>query len=259
MRADALLGAQQPKFATRLFGAAPIIGLLCVLGGCDDAPRPTTTEIYQLDYARCKKDFNPCKGKFIKFDGEVSGVTANYVRVKTEIHGFDIFDVPKIGKQLIGSKISFSGYLSEKHFFNDDVVKGKIEAILMSASEVQAKKLRVAAELEAYEAAHPTCRTNWRVCTNNSDLMEHSQAASIISSVCQTAANEAARYGKPEWSWVPFGSYLRGQDYPRTGIITVIDERVKFQNGFGVYGASRAVCVYDMQSRTIVNLSIDPL
>ena len=174
------------------------------------------------------------------------------------MHGFDVFDTTGIDKKLIGSRVTFSGYLDEDHFFNDDVVKGKLEAVRMTAVEVKAEKIRMAVEKEDYEAAHPTCKTNWKVCANNSDFTD-SGAWSEIVYVCQTASNKSARYGKPQWSWGPFSSHLSGDDYPKTGIITAIDEDVKFQNGFGVYGASRVVCVYDMNSGRIVSLSASPL
>ena len=153
----------------------------------------------------------------------------------------------------------FSGYLAEDHMFNDDVVRGKIEAILMSAAEVEAEEAKAAAEKKAYEAAHPTCATNWMVCTNNGDLVENSSIWLKVQVACRLAAEGAARYGEPKWGWISFGRYLRGNDYPKTGVVTAIDEDVRFQNGFGVYGRSRVICVYDLKNQLVINVSVNLL
>jgi hypothetical protein len=110
------------------------------------------------------KDFKPCKETFIKFVGVIKDAGGTYLRVANETHGFDVFGLSKVDENLVGSKVTFSGYLDEYHVFNDDVVRGKIEAILMHADDVKAEELRAAAEKKAYEDTHPTCATNWMVC-----------------------------------------------------------------------------------------------
>jgi hypothetical protein len=142
--------------------------------------------------------------------------------------------------------------------FNDDVVRGKIEAILMHADDVKAEELRAAAEKKAHEDTHPTCATNWMVCTNNTDLVKNNPTWFKIQLACQLAANKAARYGEPKWGWVPFGKYLPGNGYRATGTITAIDDDVRFQNGFGVYGRSRVVCIYDLRNGLVANMSVTP-
>ncbi len=210
--------------------------------------RPTESEINQADYGRCKTDFTLCKGKFIKFDGIVKSKADKYLRIANEIHGFDVFGLTSLDDQLVGSKVIFSGYVAEEHTFNDDVRNGQIETILLSAAEVK-----------AYEDAHPTCEKHWKACTSNSDLIEHNSAWMFHGvSACKIAADERARYGEPKWSWVPFGKYRTGDDYPKTGIVTVGDEDVSFQNAFGTYGRSRVVCVYDMNDERVVNVSVTP-
>jgi hypothetical protein len=99
-----------------------------------EGPRPTKTEINQADYRQCVRDFTPCKGKFIKFDGVVQSMDENYVRIKNEAHGFDVFGLSNVEKAIVGSKVIFSGYLNEHHLFNDDVVRGRIETILTNCA-----------------------------------------------------------------------------------------------------------------------------
>jgi hypothetical protein len=243
------------------FAVTPLIGIL--LSGCSDnkPPRPTDTEIRPADYAECLHDFKVCKGKFIKFEGVIvragGGSSGNVVRISTPMHGFDVEMSQKMDANIVGCKVLFSGYLDEDHTFNDDVSRGEINDLLMNPREVNAEKERLEAEKKAYEDAHPTCATNWKVCTSNSDLVENSSVwLWKVKSGCESAADDAARYGKPNWSWVPFGSYLKGDDYPKTGIVTAIDEDVSFQNGFGTYGRSRVVCVYDLNTDRVINVSV---
>jgi hypothetical protein len=184
----------------------------------------------------------------------VSSIQANYVRIATPIHGFDVFGLDK--PDLVGSKVLFSGYLQEDHTFNDDVVRGKIDAVLMSAAELEAEASRVAAEQKAHEEAHPTCKTRWTVCVDTSDLAENNPVWEKVRYSCKRAGDQAARYGAPQWSWVPFDSYLRGDDFLKTGNVTAIDSDVRFQNGFGIYGRSRVVCIYNLNEGRVVNVSV---
>ncbi len=214
------------------------------------APRPTETQIKQSDYGQCIQDFSPCKGKFIKFSGIVKSVDGSSVRIANEVHGFDVFGM-HADSQLVGSRVIFSGFLAESHLFNDDVVRGKIESVLMNAARVQAEK-------KAYDDTHPTCSKSWRACKDNLDLIENNSAWMFHGKgACMTAAEDTARYSKPKWSWVPFGKYLPVNVYRKDGKVHDIDEDVGLQNAFGIYGRSRVVCVYDMNAERVLDLSVN--
>jgi hypothetical protein len=47
------------------------------------------------------------------------------------------------------------------------------------------------------------------------------------------AGNEMAKYGTPEWPWLKFGRFLKGDDFPRTGVISLVEKDAKFSNAFG--------------------------
>src|SRR6476660_985664 len=232
----------------KIFVFVALLAGLTALLACSEKPRPSETEIRQDDYksACVVGNFAACKGKFVRFDGIVGGNYSGqkYLRIRNEAHGFDVFGLVKIDGALAGSKVVFSGYLKESHFFNDDVVDGRIEAVLKNAAEVRAEKILAEAAKNDFEQEHPTCATNWKACGDNSDLVANSPVWTRTQIACRRAANESARYGAPKWGWAVFSKFLRGDDYPRTGRFTAVDEDVRFQNGFGVYGRTRVVCVF---------------
>ena len=106
--------------------------------------RARKTEILPEDYAKCRRDFGVCKGKFIKFEGIIvslgGGSKGKVVRITTPMHGFDVEMIEKLEASIVGSKVIFSGHLDEDHMMNDDVSRGQIEAVLMSSTEVNAEK-----------------------------------------------------------------------------------------------------------------------
>jgi hypothetical protein len=105
--------------------------------------RPTSTEIALSEYRdKCHKGGfdSVCKGKFVKFDGVVSSVGEKEVRVRTAAHGFDVSLASPADKSLVGSKVTFSGYLMEDHTMNDDVDRGSIDAVVQTAEQVKAEE-----------------------------------------------------------------------------------------------------------------------
>lgn len=102
------------------------------------------------------------------------------------------------------------------------------------------------------------CSSNWKVCTDNADLVNHWSDWTKVQAACQIAAEHAAKYGTPKWPWIPFGSYLKGNDYISGGIATAIEDDAQFQNGFGVMVHSEVRCRYDLDSQIAVDVSIQP-
>lgn len=74
---------------------------------------------------------------------------------------------------------------------------------------------------------------------------------------CRQAAEKRARYAT-EWSWTPFKTFSRGDDYPKTGRVVAIDSDVKFQNGFGAMERVRLTCLHDLRSGETVRIDIEP-
>jgi hypothetical protein len=74
---------------------------------------------------------------------------------------------------------------------------------------------------------------------------------------CKDEARRLAKYGEPKFpSLVAFGTFLRGDDYIKTGVVTLFEDEAQFQNGFGAMVHSTVKCKYDLNSEKVVNVSI---
>jgi hypothetical protein len=102
-----------------------------------------------------------------------------------------------------------------------------------------------------------TCSTNWKTCVDNADLANNNSVFNIKAGLaCKRAADDMAKYGKGEWPWDSFGTFLKGDDYPKTGIVTLIERDAGFKNGFNATVRSRVVCTYDLNTKQVVDVQI---
>jgi hypothetical protein len=129
-----------------------IAAMLLLTSGPALAQDERATEILPADYAKCQHNFSECKGKFIKFEGVIidigggsgeGAVNRKLVRIATPMHGFDVQLTEEPEPTLYGAKVLFSGYLTHGHVYYDDVSRGRIDAVLMTATEVDAEKQRL--------------------------------------------------------------------------------------------------------------------
>jgi hypothetical protein len=102
----------------------------------------------------------------------------------------------------------------------------------------------------------PTCSDDWRKCADNADLVNHWSGWVELKVKCKEAANDAAKYGTPEWPWLPFGYFHPGRDYIDTGIATAIENDAKFSNGFGAMEKVKVFCDYDLKGKKVTNVNI---
>jgi hypothetical protein len=124
---------------------------------------------------------------------------------------------------------------------------------VLSAEEATTKRVHDEEERKAREAAEAeTCKMKWQACTDSRDLMNNYRWLYIAQADCKSSANDLAKYGDPKWGWLTFSKYRRDDDAPHTGIITLTDDGVMFQNAFGTYVKSRVVCVYDLKEKKVV-------
>lgn len=103
---------------------------------------------------------------------------------------------------------------------------------------------------------NPTCKSDWKLCADNADLMNNFNGVSRVTVECKIAAQKLAKYGEPKFPWLSFGTFLTGNAYVKTGIVTAIEKEAQFQNGFGAWANSSVVCKYDLNSGKIVDVVI---
>jgi hypothetical protein len=103
----------------------------------------------------------------------------------------------------------------------------------------------------------PTCKTDWHQCRDNTDLVENSNLIIGAQIACKSKANELAKYGDPEWPWLPFGTYFKGSEAPKTGILRLVEKEAKFQNAFSAMAHVAVDCTYDLGNNSVINVAVD--
>jgi hypothetical protein len=104
--------------------------------------------------------------------------------------------------------------------------------------------------------ASPSCKSDWTLCTDNSDMANNYKGWFDVKYDCKEQATDMAKYGTPEWpSAFYFASFYPGTNY-KTGLVTVIEPKAKFQNGFGAMVHSKVVCEYDLRTKKVTNVTI---
>ena len=113
-------------------------------------------------------------------------------------------------------------------------------------------------EVNREEKANRTgCEYFWEQCKDNTEFMNVNQ--SILTRIqvdCKFEANDLAKFGTPEWPWVPFGSYYNDDSIKNDATITLVESDVKFSNGFGAMVKSEVYCTYDLKNDEIIYLDI---
>jgi hypothetical protein len=105
--------------------------------------------------------------------------------------------------------------------------------------------------------ALPTCRDDFKICKDNAEMINNYSKMLDATVRGKQELNKSVKFGEPEWSWVPFGSFYNGDSYIKTGVVKIVDNDVKIQNGFGAKVNSVVECWYDFnkKSATIIRAS----
>ncbi len=107
-----------------------------------------------------------------------------------------------------------------------------------------------------YKAQVDACRTDWHRCADNAQLANNYREWSRVVVECKAAAQASARFGDPEFPWLPFGTFLNGDSYVKTGIVVAIEPRAQFFNGFGAKVNSRVTCRYDLSRMAVLDVNV---
>jgi hypothetical protein len=104
-----------------------------------------------------------------------------------------------------------------------------------------------------------SCKEAWRLCADNAEIANNYDGWIRAQNSCQDAAEKMAKYGTPQWphSWIPnFNFFHKGSDYKETGRAVLIEDDAQFQNAFGAMVHSTVTCTYNLDSETVIDLSI---
>ena len=213
------------------------------------------------DLCDSKEDFLAnCKGHPVFWKGEVRSISATKMRiivagVSSVGLGLPFDAIMQTSDMNEGnlelSVVEFEGVLSEKFGFWSipDAVIGDVRIRKIIESGVGALAERDAAD---------KCRSDWKLCTSQTQLVEKNVDVAIAKSRCKSYVNDDAIYGKPKWSFLSaFDTYRSNEQSFRTGILTLIDGKVQFQNGFGAIVNARVTCRFDLRTMDVISVSLN--
>lgn len=110
-----------------------------------------------------------------------------------------------------------------------------------------------------------TCKEDWHLCKDNTDLMENWSGRYKVQTACEAKGKSLALYGQSHWGsdgWLsgfPFASYMSGDDAPKKGLLDITEKNVQLQNQYGTMVHRQATCVFNLNKMKIVSLFIEPV
>lgn len=105
------------------------------------------------------------------------------------------------------------------------------------------------------ETANPACRSDWRLCSSNKEMVTDYSGWIRSQFACRDALGSYVRYGKPELGWFSFGSYIIGNDYARSARVTLIEPDAQVSNAFNAKLHVKVRCEYDLRSEKVLDVS----
>ena len=108
------------------------------------------------------------------------------------------------------------------------------------------------------------CQDDWRGCKDNEDLVNHWSRISEIRVMCEQTGKQRAKFGTPQFGesgfLAPpsFASYEVGNNYPKDGAVTLVEQNAHFQNAYGAMARARAYCTYDLRANKISTFFLSP-
>ena len=103
----------------------------------------------------------------------------------------------------------------------------------------------------------PSCKSDWRRCIDNTELVNNFEGIWGIKYDCRDQANKLAKYGDPKWpSYGYFGSYFANEHFLPSKRITLIEKDAQYQNGFGAFRHVGVRCVYDLEGGRVVSVNL---
>jgi hypothetical protein len=113
-----------------------------------------------------------------------------------------------------------------------------------------------AQQFAQYTSQKAACAGDWRKCSDNEQMVNQWSGWTKVQVACENAANDKAKYGDPEWSWLPFSTFQKGKDYVETGNAIAIEKDAKFPNQFNAKVRVQVMCFYNLKSEHVDEVQI---
>ena len=101
------------------------------------------------------------------------------------------------------------------------------------------------------------CKVDWHSCSDNADVVNNYHDWSMVQVRCKSSTQDIAKYGTPSFPWFSFGSFRRGSDYPKTGIVTSIEPDAQYSNSFGAMVNKRGGCCYYLNRNGVIDVDLE--
>jgi hypothetical protein len=121
-------------------------------------------------------------------------------------------------------------------------------------AETDATRAKAAAEIASKQQSQ-ACSSEWRKCLSNHQMAGNWKGWVSAIQECQYSTNLQARFGAPEWPWFAFMNNIDGSDWIAAGKAT-LSETVQFRNAFGTMVPTAVTCLYDLDGRRVVDVTI---
>jgi hypothetical protein len=105
---------------------------------------------------------------------------------------------------------------------------------------------------------HSTCNSDWHLCADNSDLVNHWSGISGAQVSCKYEGEKLAKYCSPKWPWLSFGTFFKGDAYLKNGVAILVENDAQFSNAFGAMVHSTVTCRYDLKQKKVLEASVAP-
>lgn len=138
------------------------------------------------------------------------------------------------------------------------IAVGKNQDAPDKAKDAPDKAKAIGSNQEAGDKTKPTCKSDWRLCADNADLINNFGDITRGQVSCKYEANKLAKYGSPTWPWFPFGTFYKGNEYVKTGIATLVEKDAQFSNAFGAMVHSTVTCRYDLNLQKVLDATVAP-
>ena len=124
--------------------------------------------------------------------------------------------------------------------------------VAMTVSSRNEKASNTTEQANTTKQANASCVSDWSKCVDVPALANNWKGFTSARVECKMAAEERAKY-ETKWSWGPFSPDV-GKIV--NGVVTLVDDEARFQNGYGAMARVKVFCKYDLQSAKVLDVSI---